>query len=471
MPAMGETGRGPMRVVVTGASGSLGEAVLDRLVADDAIGDLVAVDVAPPRRYAHHPKVRHVRADVRDASLPDALRGTDAVLHLAFVVERTGGRAPEEVESINVEGSRHVFRSAKDAGVRHVVYASSIAAYGIRPEHAGRVLTEETPCLGSDDFYYARHKGMVERWLDEFEAAEPEMAVARLRPSIFLSERSTARRVRALLRAPVHAKLSGRSLLAQVTHEDDVADAFVLALKKRAKGAFNVSAEGTVDLNDLGPVVGRPSLPLPEVALGLLKLASRRGAMAVHESWFDQARLGTTPVVSAKKIRSVLRWTPRYETSGDVLRAIAGRPNARASHALRWFWGPMVLATKTVGGIPMTRDTAAQARGFEGEINLVFTGDEPGAYRIRIGKSSFGLLEGTSATARATVTMKTTVFHDIVSGKTTADTVTLSGRVRIRGEGEMLIVAMGAIGALSMAKRLPGAPGFFARRYARFLLE
>jgi nucleoside-diphosphate-sugar epimerase/putative sterol carrier protein len=462
------SGEKPLRVAVTGASGSLGEAVVDLLVRDDAVESVVAVDVAAPRRHDEAPKVRHVRADVRDSGLADAFHACDAVLHLAFVVERTGGRSAEEVEAINVGGTQNVMRCARDAKAHRVVYASSVAAYGIRPEHEGRVLTEDTPLLGSDRFYYARHKAAVERWLDAFEAAEPAMVVARQRPSIFLSERSTARRARAVFRAPIYPRLPG-PLMAQVTHEDDVAAAFVLALKKKARGGYNVAAEGVVDLHHLGPELGRPSFPVSERARAFVRDAARRGKLGVDEAWLDPSLQRGIPIVSASKIRSELRWQPRFETSGDVVRAIAGRPNARASHALRWFWGPAVLATTVLRRIPMSPEAAAQARGFEGDINLVFRGSEPAAYRIRIGKGWFAFLEGTSEVARATVTMKTSVFSDIVTGKIAAGTAALAGRVRIRGQGEMLMIAMGAMDAFGRAQKLEGPAGFFARRYARFL--
>lgn len=466
---MAEPERKPIHVVVTGASGSLGEALLDQLTADPEVGKIVAVDVAPPRRHAGNPKVAHVRADVRDASLGDVLRGADAVMHLAFVVERTGGRPPEEVEAINVGGSQNVLRKALEAGVSQVVYASSVASYGLR-HTGGEIVTEDAPTVGSEDFYYARHKGMVERWLDAFEPTAPSMRIARLRPSLFLSERSSARGV-GFLRAPVVVRFASRPFLVQVTHEDDVATAFVLALRRRARGAFNVAAEGAVDMNDLGPELGRRSVPVPPGALGALRWAARRGSLGIDEAWLREAERGGTFLVSARKIRSELRWVPRYEWSGDVVRALAGRPNAKAARALKLYWGPMVLLTRALRGIRMTPEAAAQARGFEGEINLIFTGSEPGAYRIRIGEGQFGVYDGAAADARATVTMKTSVFLDILGGKTTAQTATLSGRVRIRGEGEMLIIAMGATDALQRAAQMGGIPGTLADRYRQFLLH
>jgi nucleoside-diphosphate-sugar epimerase/putative sterol carrier protein len=452
-------------VAVTGSAGSLGEAVLDQLSTDPDVAKVVAIDVAPPRRHAGNPKMKHVQADVRDASIGDVLREAHAVLHLAFVVERTGGKPHDEVESINVGGSQNVFRLALEAGLDQVVYASSIAAYGMTHPEGEPPITEDAPCVGSDDFYYSRHKGMVERWLDQFEPTAPSMRIARLRPTVFLSERSSARSAR-FLRSPLHARL-GRPYLLQVTHEDDVAAAFVLALKKKARGAFNVAAEGAVDLNNLGSELGRLSVPVPREAV---RWVASHAGLGIDGAWFREAERGGSFIVSAKKIRSELRWTPRYESSGDVLRAIGRRPNVKAGRALRFYWGPLVLLTRTLGGVPMTPETAAQARGFEGEINMVFTGKEPGAYRIRIGRSSFGVLEGSSPDARATVTMKTQVFMDILSGKTTAQTVMLSGRVRIRGEGEMLLIAMGATDVLARAARMGGAPAALAKRYARFLV-
>jgi hypothetical protein len=47
--------------------------------------------------------------------------------------------------------------------------------------------------------------------------------------------------------------------------------------------------------------------------------------------------------------------------------------------------------------------------------------------------------------------------------------VTLSGRVRVRGEGEMLMIAMGATDVLRRAQGMKGAPGYLARRYVQFL--
>jgi uronate dehydrogenase len=72
-----------------------------------------------------------VVADVRDERrVEDAMRGVDAVVHLA-------GHATEapvdEILTANVEGTWRVFEAARRAGVRRIVYAGSNHAVGFTP--------------------------------------------------------------------------------------------------------------------------------------------------------------------------------------------------------------------------------------------------------------------------------------------------------------------------------------------------
>ncbi|GMA24423.1 hypothetical protein GCM10025864_21820 [Luteimicrobium album] len=114
------------RVLVTGAGGLIGVAVVRRL---DALGwsvtGLERPGVTPP------PECRPLLADVRDvAAVGDAMAGQDAVVHLAGV-PGLGLDTPEETYSINTLGTFCVLRAAAEAGVRDLVFASSINASGI----------------------------------------------------------------------------------------------------------------------------------------------------------------------------------------------------------------------------------------------------------------------------------------------------------------------------------------------------
>lgn len=320
-------------IAVTGAAGSLGEAVLDQLVRRFPQAKIRALDIAKPHRRRDPKQIEFVRCDVRDKNLGEHFKDVDAIIHLAFIVDKVGSLSDSEIRAINVGGTQNVFLSGVAAGVKQFVYASSIAAYGMHAENNSVVLTEESPTRGNPDFFYSCHKAEVEAWLNGFEKENKGVRIARLRPSIFLGERSPTRPVRFLAYVPVIPGLGGFDhVRMQLTHEDDIASAFVLALEKRAHGAYNLAAEGTVNTSELGPGMGKLSFTIPKP----LVWAGLYAGMAAHKlgwspwdpDWLIKAGRANV-IVSARKAREELGWQPRYDTAIDVLRAVVG--NARAA--------------------------------------------------------------------------------------------------------------------------------------------
>ncbi len=242
--------------------------------------------------------------------------------HLAFIVE-TGSRDPALVEAVNVAGSKNVFEAAADAGVRSIVYASSIASYGLWADNAGRVIDETCPVRGNPDFYYSRNKAAVELWLDGFAARHPDISVARMRPSTFLGPRTT-RDFADLLRLPVYPYVGGPAWPVHVTHEDDVADAFALALLRRARGAFNLAAARPLPSRAWGRAMGKPSIAIPNGLLEILDFVYRAGFGTMDPIWLKVGIRGPL-IVSSERAYRELGWSPRFPTTASALRAVGGR--------------------------------------------------------------------------------------------------------------------------------------------------
>ena len=128
--------------VVTGATGLVGN-VLVRALPAEGVGPLRAVvrstsDLAPLAGL----DVEIFTADVRDpASLVPAFAGADVVFHVAGIVsiDRGGFRRLQET---NVEGTRNVLSACREAGVRRLVYCSSIHAFAVPT--SGGCITEES---------------------------------------------------------------------------------------------------------------------------------------------------------------------------------------------------------------------------------------------------------------------------------------------------------------------------------------
>jgi UDP-glucose 4-epimerase len=167
-----------MRVAVTGATGNVGTSVMRALAADPAIASLVGVARRRPRLELA--KTEWVEADVERDDLARLFRGTDTVVHLAWRIQPS--RDLDALWRTNVHGSSRTFRAALEAGVKTLVYASSVGVYSPGPKD--RLVDESWPRDGVSTSFYARHKAEVERRLDVLEREHPGLRVVRVRPGL-----------------------------------------------------------------------------------------------------------------------------------------------------------------------------------------------------------------------------------------------------------------------------------------------
>jgi UDP-glucose 4-epimerase len=129
-----------VRVLVTGGSGFIGSHVVDKLRArghEPVIYDL------RPSSWHENGSVDTVLGSITDReALERALHSCDAVAHLAAVADVNDVHAsPEEAESVNARGTVAVLEACRRAGVKRIVYASTIWVYSDCAEEA---VDEET---------------------------------------------------------------------------------------------------------------------------------------------------------------------------------------------------------------------------------------------------------------------------------------------------------------------------------------
>ena len=155
------------RTVITGGSGRLGVVTVEAMLA--AGYEVLSLDTVRPREKL----CESWAADLtRSGDLFEALDGADSVIHLAAYQSATEA-ADSVVFGNNVTSSYNVLRAAARTGVRRVVMASSIAAYGFI--YAPEIwdpdvlpLDEDYPCRPLD--CYALSKVFGERLADSFVA-------------------------------------------------------------------------------------------------------------------------------------------------------------------------------------------------------------------------------------------------------------------------------------------------------------
>lgn len=149
--------------LVTGATGHIGNVLLRELLAQ---GEAARAMVLPgeERTALEGLPVEIIEGDVLDyASLQAAMQGVENVYHLAGVISVMPGGNPL-LKLVNVVGTRNVIHAAREAGVRRLVYTSSIHAFG-RPPH-GVTIDEHIPfdtlhAVGAYDYSKAAASKLV----------------------------------------------------------------------------------------------------------------------------------------------------------------------------------------------------------------------------------------------------------------------------------------------------------------------
>ncbi|MGN5237715.1 NAD-dependent epimerase/dehydratase family protein [Rhodococcus sp. SJ-3] len=321
-------------VVVTGATGNVGTAVVRALGTDPSVGSVLGVARRDTDWTA--PKAQFAAVDIAVDDLDSTLHGADALVHLAWLFQPT--HKAEATWSNNVLGTIRTLTAAAAAGVSTIVVASSVGAYSPGPRDDRRV-DESWPTHGWPGAAYPREKAYLERWLDAFELGHPDIRVVRMRPG-FIFQRGSAsaqRRIFAgpfvpgsLLRTiPVVPDMPG--LRMQIVHADDVAEAYRLAVVRPVRGAFNIAAEDSVDARTLADVL---SARVVAVRPGLVRSAVA-AAWHAHIAPAEPGLLDTVlrlPLMDCARARAELGWSPAHAPADildefvEGLRAGAGLP-------------------------------------------------------------------------------------------------------------------------------------------------
>ena len=326
-----------LKVAVTGPTGEIGKPLMSELERRAEVGDVLGMARRPfdPADEGWD-KVTYRRGDILDrGSLAALFDGADVAVHLAFAI--FGSR--DETRKVNLQGTRNVFEAAIRAGVKRLVYASSVAAYGFHPENP-QPLTEDVPARGSEDFYYSAQKAELEDLLDEL-LRESEVEAYVFRPCIVAGPRATmlieqtvdAVRVvdpvpllrRSVEKLPlVSPVLPDPGMPIQLVHHDDVAQAMVAAIGGDGPpGVYNLAGEREVRVSDIAHELGWHSVPVPGPAVSLGTAAARKLKFA--SSKLEWAIAAETPVLmDTGKVRRDLNWKPRFDAKETLAQTVAG---------------------------------------------------------------------------------------------------------------------------------------------------
>lgn len=267
-------------ILLTGATGLVGTAVLRRLVAE---GRPVRCLVRDPRGLGEHRvRVQLALGDLADPpSFRNAMRGVSSVIHLAASARDQPSGSIEELNGI---ATWRMVRAAERAGVRRFVFASGL---GASPHHRTRLL---------------RAKALAE---EVVEASDLETAI--VAPSLVYAPGDRAQRLlaRLLLVSPVLPLVGRGAAEFQPIWAADVADAIVAALDRDEPrqrhdlaGPDTLSARQVMELRLRALGRRRRALPVPEpVAAAAMQASDNLLKSKTPVSW-DEAEVLTASMTT-----------------------------------------------------------------------------------------------------------------------------------------------------------------------------
>lgn len=263
------------RVVITGATGGIGQALSAAL---RGRGDEVVAlsrDEARARQALGEGVETATWSDPTGSAPPaGALRGADAVVHLLGepVAQRWTEESKARIRDSRVLSTRQLVGALSDlpSQERPAVLVSQSATGYYGPQDA-RELDEDAP--PGNDFL----AGVVVAWEGEAQAAESLTRVVRTRTGVVLSPSGGAlAQMLPFFRLGIGGPVAGGKQYVPWVHLDDVVAALLFAVDEAgAAGAINVTAPHPVSNAELSRALGRalhrPAiLPVPALALRLL---------------------------------------------------------------------------------------------------------------------------------------------------------------------------------------------------------
>jgi nucleoside-diphosphate-sugar epimerase len=321
-----------MRVVIVGATGNAGTALLRRL-GTEADLELVGVARRVPEPVTVYRDVEWHGVDVASEQaadrLADVFRGADAVINLAWQIQPS--HDSRRLFRTNVLGSREIARAAVAAGVGSLVQASSVGVYSPGPKTA--FVTERYPRRGVLWSSYSRHKALVERMLDRVESDYPGLRVVRARPGLIF-QRAAGTEIARYFAGPLlparllrHQRIplvpAHRRLRLQAVHADDVAEGYARILRTDARGAFNLAADPVLDPSVAGDVFHGVRVPVPAPALvGAAALSWWSRLQPIDAGWVHLAL--EAPLMSCDRAATELGWHPRRDAVSALRELVSG---------------------------------------------------------------------------------------------------------------------------------------------------
>lgn len=327
-----------MKILVTGAAGSLGKNLIEKLLKDPALLNqldkgadnsnketspepinLYATDIKPDP-FTHLMKsapsgisLTYRCIDLCSAEFTDWVETIkpNKIVHLASILQISAKVTREMAYQVDVTATKKLLETSVKIGVDKFIITTSGAAYGYYPENVNEI-TEERPTRGNSDYFYSAHKAEIEDVMASYREQHPELQQIVFRPGTILGPNFEGPIVNFFDQKMITGVMGYPGPFNFIWSED-VVDYLIEGLTSTITGQFNIAGDGTLTVKRIAETLEKFYLPLPALVIQTALFIAK--PLGLTQYGPEQVKfIKYRPVLNNSKIKNTFVHQPKYNS-------------------------------------------------------------------------------------------------------------------------------------------------------------
>ena len=253
-------------ILVTGANGYLGSQFVLKLLEDKINVDqkIICLDIHFRPEFLNNPALLCIKMDIRSNELNQIISDNhiETVVHLAAIISTPDKSDREKEYDIDVIGTKNLVKACIENNVSKFIVTSSGAAYGYHKENNNKWITEDFPIEGNYEFAYSHHKKLIEVFLAEKRATNPELQQFVFRVGTILGK-TTKNPITEYLEKPKILEIKNHKSPFVFIWDKDLVCILYKAITDGKPGIYNVAGDGSLSVKEIASIMGKKNQTLP----------------------------------------------------------------------------------------------------------------------------------------------------------------------------------------------------------------